>query len=99
MQLARDLILDDYYKLRITSKKLSSGRYQVKFFATIRDGKQLYGYVLVEAEETLKSVIERIKKRLEELDYGYESNHFHLYNVGQESQPTSLMILNNGKDT
>ncbi|MEP1032227.1 hypothetical protein [Ekhidna sp.] len=93
MQLARDLILDDYYKLRITSKKLSSGRYQVKFFATIREEKQLYGYVLVEAGETLKSVISRIKKRLKELDYGYESNHFHLYNVGHETQPTNLMIF------
>ena len=93
MHLAKDLILDDYYKLRISSKKLRSGRYQVKFFATIREKKQLYGYVLVEAEETLKSVIGRIKERLEELDYGHESNHFHLYNVGQESQPTNLMIF------
>ncbi|MEO9484851.1 MAG: hypothetical protein ABJG47_15435 [Ekhidna sp.] len=93
MQLAKDLILDDYYKLRISSKKLSSGRYQVKFFATIREEKQLYGYVLVEAEETLKSVISRIKKRLKELDYGYESNHFHLYNVAQESQRANLMIF------
>lgn len=93
MQLARDLILDDYYKLRISSKRLTSGRYQVKFFATIRSEKQLYGYVLVEAEETLKSVISRIKKRLKELDYGFESNHLHLYNVGQESQPTNLMIF------
>lgn len=93
MQLTRDLILDDYYKLKISSKKLSSGRYQVKFFATIREEKQLYGYVLVEADETLKSVINRIKSRLKELDYGYEYNHFHLYNVGQESQPSNLMIF------
>lgn len=93
MQLASDLILDDYYKLRITSKKLSSGRYQVKFFATVKAEKQLYGYVLVEAEETLKSVISRIKKRLNELDYGYDGNHFHLYHLGQESQPSNLMIF------
>ncbi len=93
MQLAKDLILDDYYKLRITSKKLNSGRYQVKFFATIRNKKQLYGYVLVEANETLKSVISRIKKPLKELDYGYESNHFHLYNLGQGSQPSNLLIF------
>lgn len=93
MQLAKDLILDDYYKLRITSKKLNSGRYQVKFFATIHNEKQLYGYVLVEASETLKSVISRIKKRLKELDYGYGSNHFHLYNLGQESQPSNLLIF------
>jgi len=93
MQLAKDLILDDYYKLRINSKKLNSGRYQVKFFATIRQGKQLYGYVLVEADETLRSVIHRIRKRLNELDRSVESRHFHLLSVGKESQPTNLMIF------
>ncbi|WP_420578133.1 hypothetical protein [Ekhidna sp.] len=93
MQIAKDLILDDYYKLRITSKKLSSGRYQVKFFATIRQSKQLYGYVLVEADETLRSVIHRIRKRLNELDRSIESRHLHLFSVGQESQPTNLMIF------
>ncbi|WP_420318823.1 hypothetical protein [Ekhidna sp.] len=93
MQLAKDLILDDYYKLRITSKKLQSGRYQVKFFATIRGSKELYGYVLVEADETLKSVITRIRKRLKELDRSIEYKHFHLFNVGQETQPNNLMIF------
>ncbi|MEQ6168908.1 hypothetical protein AAOE16_17045 [Ekhidna sp. MALMAid0563] len=93
MQVAKDLILDDYYKLRITSKKLSSGRYQVKFFATIRESKQLYGYVLVEADETLRSVIQRIKKRLNELERSVEYRHLHLFNVGQDAQPTNLMIF------
>ncbi len=93
MQLAKNLILDDYYKLRITSKKLTSGRYQVKFFATIRQQKELYGYVLVEADETLKSVINRIRTRLRELDHTEEFRHFHLYNVGKHVQPSNLMIF------
>ncbi|SNS77548.1 hypothetical protein SAMN05421640_1188 [Ekhidna lutea] len=93
MEVAKDLILDDYYKLRISSKKLSSGRYQVKFFATVKESKQLYGYVLVEADETLKSVISRIRKRLRELDLSVEFHHLHLFNVGQERQPANLMIF------
>ncbi len=93
MKLAKDLILDDYYKLRITSKKLSSGRYQVKFYATIRERKELYGYVLVEADETLKSVISRIRTRLRELDHSSEFRHFHLYNVGKQHQSSNLMIF------
>ena len=93
MEVAKDLILDDYYKLRISSKKLNSGRFQVKFFATVRQDKQLYGYVLVEAEETLKSVISRIRKRLKLLDRDAEYAHLHLFNVGQEAQPTNLMIF------
>ncbi|MEM7299344.1 MAG: hypothetical protein AAF391_13890 [Bacteroidota bacterium] len=84
MQLAQNLMLDDYYKLRITSKKLTSGKYQVKFFATIKGEKELYGYVLVESNETLKSVIKRIRRRLKVLDSSIEYRHFHLYNIGQE---------------
>ena len=64
-----DLILDDDYKLRITSKRLQSGRYQVKFYATIPDTKkELYGYLLVSADETLKHVIQKIRTRLKTLD-------------------------------
>ena len=84
MQLAKDLVLDDYYKLRITSKKLSSGRFQVKFFATIKKEKELYGYLLVGSDETLKSVIQKIRKRLQVLEHSFEFHHFHLYNIGQE---------------
>lgn len=86
MALARDLILDDYYKLKISSKKLNSGRYQVKFFATVREEQDLYGYVLVNADETLKKVIKKIKKRLQTIDCTSEHNHFHLYSIGQDSQ-------------
>lgn len=82
MSLARDLILDDYYRLRISSKKLNSGRYQVKFYATIKDEKDIYGYVLVDAEETLKTVISKIRKRLQTIDCTSEHHHFHLYNMG-----------------
>ena len=83
MDLAKDLILDDYYKLKIASKKLSSGRYQVKFFATVKQEKELYGYLLVESDETLKSVIRKIRKRLHRLDTATEFHHFHLYNIGE----------------
>jgi len=93
MEVAKNLILDDYYKLRITSKKLTSGRFQVKFFATIKEEKQLYGYLLVESSETLKSVIDKIRKRLKILNHSIEHQHFHLYNVGQEMQEANFLIF------
>lgn len=86
MPLAKDLILDDYYKLRISSKKLNSGRYQVKFFATIERERDLYGYVLVNADETLKTVINKIKIRLETINQTSEHHHFHLYSIGHDRQ-------------
>ncbi|MEO9872961.1 hypothetical protein [Ekhidna sp.] len=93
MEIARNLIFDDYYKLRITSKKLKSGRYQVKFFATVKGNKQLYGYVLVEAEETLKAVIGRIRRRLQELEQAVSHKNLHLCNINQTSHPNNLMIF------
>ncbi len=76
-----DLILDERYKLRITSKKLKSGNYQVKFFASVREQKNLYGYLLVGADETLKGVIQKIKSRLRLLDLKNDSKQFDLYNL------------------
>ena len=93
MEIAKNLILDDYYKLKITSKKLTSGRFQVKFFATIKRDKQLYGYLLVESSETLKSVISKIRKRLKILDKTHEYQHFHLYQIGRESQDESNFLI------
>lgn len=78
-----DLILDDEYKLRIHSKKLASGRYQVKFFAVLHNGKELYGYLLVGAGETLKDVILQIRKRLRILDVTTDAGNFHLYQIGR----------------
>ena len=93
MEIAKNLILDDYYKLKITSKKLSSGRFQVKFFATIKNDKQLYGYVLVEPTETLKSVIDKIRKRLKILDQTHEYQHFHLYDIGGKTQDNPNFLI------
>ena len=55
-----DVTFSDTYKLRLSSKKLDSGKCQVKFFATVRGNKDLYGYVLVEADQTLKEVVNGI---------------------------------------
>lgn len=93
MEIAKNIILDDYYKLKITSKKLSSGRFQVKFFATIKEDKQLYGYLLVEATETLKSVIKEIRKRLRILDQAYDHQHFHLYHIGSKKFSQSNFLI------
>ena len=41
-----DVTFDDDYSLKLTSKKLQSGKCQVKFFANVRDRQDMYGYVL-----------------------------------------------------
>ena len=93
MDLAKDLILDDYYKLKISSKRLSSGRYQVKFHASVQGRKDLYGYVLVNSNETLKMVTHKIKKKLQSIESASDYHPFHLYNMQENHDGLNFMIF------
>lgn len=84
---------DDQYKIRITSKKLHSGRCQVKFYANIAERKQLYGYVLVNAEETLKKVVERIRLRLDRMNTRDSFHHINLYSIGKKDADDLNFII------
>ncbi|MDH3711433.1 MAG: hypothetical protein OER04_16180 [Cyclobacteriaceae bacterium] len=85
------------YKLRLISKKLQSGKFQVKFYAsdaskTPRD-QELYGYVLVDAKDTLKQVVNAIKMRLHLMDEANDYYHNHLYAVRKEPPPNSEFMI------
>jgi len=65
--------------LKIESKKLHSGRCQVKFYVTGTAKPNVYGYTLVEADRTLKEVVEELKSRLSsigEVNAYYQRNLF-----------------------
>lgn len=74
----------DDYKLKLSSKKLNSGKCQVKFYATVRGHKDLYGYVLVEADQTLKEVVTGIKHKLTTIHHTRDFHQIHLYSIGKE---------------
>lgn len=82
------------YKLRLCSKKLNSGKFQVKFYAsTGEEGKDLYGYVLVDAKDTLKRVVNTIKSRLNLMQEANEYYHTHLYAVRKTPLPKSDFVI------
>ncbi|MFY0624995.1 MAG: hypothetical protein JXR07_01790 [Reichenbachiella sp.] len=81
------------YNLRITSKKLKSGKCQVKFHASIEKKKKLYGYVLAESGETLKNVIEKIMIRLDKVRNRDNFHHINLYSIGGQRAMDSNMIM------
>ena len=82
------------YKLKLCSKKLESGKFQVKFFASKEERSQdLYGYVLVDAKDTLKRVVSTIKSRLYLMEEADEYYHTHLYAVGKAKPPTSEFMI------
>ncbi len=118
------------YKLKLHSKKLQSGRFQVKFYASqqqtqqqiqqltqaealksvanqlpikeeLHDTKEehkeehqeLYGYVLVDAKDTLKQVVNTINQRLHLMEEANDYYHTHLYAVRKEPMPSSEFMI------
>jgi hypothetical protein len=81
------------HKIKIYSKKLPSGRCQVKFYLTTTRGKPYYGYILVESDKTVRYVIETILKKMEGIDEPDAYYHKHLYNVGTKSVIDSTFMV------
>lgn len=81
------------YKLRLTSKKLKSGKCQVKFHASVEQTKKMYGYVLADSGETLRHVVEKIIKRLDQLKNRENFHHINLYSIGKYSTSNTGMVL------
>ncbi|WP_258104641.1 hypothetical protein [Marinoscillum sp. MHG1-6] len=88
-----DVTFDNYYKLKLTSKKLRSGKCQVKFFATIRERRDMYGYVLVDAQRTLKEVVSSIRDRLHTIHQTRDFHNLHLYSIGKTGKDDLNFII------
>ncbi|HHP7241062.1 MAG TPA: hypothetical protein ACFCUD_05290 [Cyclobacteriaceae bacterium] len=81
-------------QLKIRSKRLRSGKYQVRFEARVNDSGRCYGYTLAEAEETLKEVVFKIKKQLALTGNKSDYHHLNLYSIHNtpEKQVDFLMF-------
>ena len=79
-------------KLKLSSKRLKSGKVQVKFqVSSTLSGKQ-YGYLLTEPKDSLREVVERI---LVNYNHGLSVGHQrHLYSIGRQKQVTGMLIFN-----
>lgn len=88
-----DVTFDDDYSLKLTSKKLQSGKCQVKFYANVHDRRDLYGYVLVDSDKTLKDVVIKIKEKLHTIRQTREFHHLHLYSIGKMGKDDLNFII------
>jgi len=69
----------DGLQIKIESKRLKSGKCQVKFFASGLLKDDFYGYTLVEGDKTLMEVVREIKVKLTNIgniDNYYQQNLF-----------------------
>lgn len=88
-----DVTFDDDYSIKLSSKKLQSGKCQVKFYANVHDRKDMYGYVLVDSDKTLKDVVIKIKEKLRTIRQTREFHHLHLYSIGKMGKDDLNFII------
>ena len=93
MEINADMTYDDFYRLKLSSKKLDSGKCQVKFTASVDRRQDLYGYVLVDSRHTLKDVVYRIKEKLTTIRNNRDYQHIHLFSIGRERQEDMSFII------
>ena len=80
------------YKLKLSSKKLKSGKCQVKFELSEPAASSYYGYILSEGNTPLREVIQIIYKRVQRLHTG-DSFHEHLFHLEKRNYPQQPLIL------
>ena len=80
-------------KIRIFSKKLSSGNCQVKFFVDSDRGRTYYGYTLVKSGCKVSDVIAKIYKKLQDIEHPDKYFHSHLLSIGNKKYPDPDFII------
>lgn len=80
-------------RLKIQSKKLASGKCQVKFVLKQDDKAELYGYLLSDSSDTLREVVQRIQDGLEQKSQPDRYFHAHLFDVGRRKQMNNDIII------
>ncbi len=92
MEIQSEISYDDYCKLKLSSKRLTSGKCQVKFTASVDNREDYYGYVLVESNHTLKEVVLRIKDKLTTIRNNRDFHQMHLFSIGKE-KPSDMSFI------
>ena len=80
-------------QLRIESKKLSSGKCQVKFYAEGMPGEDLYGYTLVDGERPMAEVVDELKARLGRAGSVNRFYHRNLFSIKRNRVPDQGLVL------
>jgi hypothetical protein len=80
------------FNLRLSCKKISSGKCQVKFQVKMASDAY-YGYFLTRPEEKLKDVMHRLNGQLSMLKSSRDPFHTHLYSIGKHGGNTKDIVI------
>jgi hypothetical protein len=82
-------------RLKLSSKKLPSGNYQVKFYVDYQAEKPVYGYLLATPGTTLKEVISNIRSEIEGALQKDLYFHSHLYSLRRGTSTERKVVMFN----
>lgn len=80
------------FKLKIKSKKLGSGRFQVDF-ATDGFSDNYYGYVLAESKTSVREVVEKIQRHLEAVKTSDKYFQPNLFSLGRREVNSGRIMI------
>lgn len=80
------------YRLRLDSKKLESGRYQVKF-TTEGIGEGYYGYLLTESQTSVSEVVSKISRHLLAIRNADKYLMRNLYSLGKREVNSGRILI------
>lgn len=83
------------YKLSLASKRLNSGKCQIKFTVTQSKLQVMYGYMLSEAGTTLREVVRKIEDQVKLSVSSDSMFHSHLYNLSEKQTQQDIVIFRN----
>jgi len=79
-------------KLKLSSKKLTSGRFQISFSTEGEQG--FYGYLLAEPKTPVREVVEKIERHLEAFHHPERYLQPNLFSLGKrKTNSGSIMIF------
>lgn len=83
------------YKLSLVSKRLTSGKCQIKFVVTEQEARVMHGYLLSDANTTLREVVFKIEERVKSSTSGDHLYHSHLYDLTSRQAKQDIVLFKN----
>lgn len=81
-------------KIRLSSKRLNSGRCQVHFHVRTKTGdNRWYGYTLAEPQDTVSEVVSRIRSRFSRAEDKISLHQKVLYHLNEHYRETDDLMI------
>ncbi|MBK7650990.1 MAG: hypothetical protein IPJ20_09925 [Flammeovirgaceae bacterium] len=81
------------YKLKLKSKKLNSGRFQVDFSTNDVTAGGYYGYLLAEPQTSVTEIVHKINRHLVAIANSERYFHRNLFSLGNRKMNSGRILI------